>query len=41
VLPADVEIGDLDASAGKYPAVAADLGAITASVRHVALSRAA
>jgi predicted cupin superfamily sugar epimerase len=36
VVPADVEIGDLDALAGKYPAVASDLRAIAASVRHVA-----
>ena len=33
VVPADVEIGELDALAGKYPAVAADLRAIAASVR--------
>ena len=33
VIPADVEIGNLDALAGKYPAVAADLRAIAASVR--------
>jgi uncharacterized protein len=36
VVPADVEIGDLDALAGKYPTVASDLRAIAASVRHVA-----
>jgi uncharacterized protein len=36
VVPADVEIGDLDELAAKYPAVAADLRAIAASVRHVA-----
>jgi predicted cupin superfamily sugar epimerase len=36
VVPADVEIGDLDELAAKYPAVAADLLAIAASVRHVA-----
>ena len=36
VVPADVEIGELDALAGKYPAVAADLRAIAASVRSVA-----
>jgi predicted cupin superfamily sugar epimerase len=35
VVPADVEIGDLDALAGRYPAVAADLRAIAASVREV------
>ena len=34
VVPADVEIGKLDELAGKYPAVAADLRAIAASVRH-------
>ena len=33
VVPADVEIGDLDALAAKYPAVAGDLRAIAASVR--------
>jgi uncharacterized protein len=33
VVPNDVEIGDLDALAAKYPAVAADLRAIAASVR--------
>jgi hypothetical protein len=32
VIPADVEIGDLDALAGKYPSVAAELRAIAASV---------
>ncbi len=36
VVPADVEIGNLDELAAKYPAVAADLRAIAASVRHVA-----
>ncbi|HLL27041.1 MAG TPA: cupin domain-containing protein [Xanthobacteraceae bacterium] len=37
VVPAkDVEIGNLDELAGKYPAVAADLRAIAASVQHVA-----
>ena len=36
VVPADVEIGKLDELAGKYPAVAADLRAIAASVQHVA-----
>jgi hypothetical protein len=35
VVPADVEIGDLDELAGKYPAVAAELRAIAASVQHV------
>jgi predicted cupin superfamily sugar epimerase len=38
VVPADVEIGNLDELAGKYPAVAADLRAIAASVQHVAPS---
>jgi uncharacterized protein len=38
VVPADVEIGNLDELAGKYPAVAADLRAIAASVEHVAPS---
>ena len=33
VVPADVEIGNLDELAGKYPAVATDLRAIAASVR--------
>jgi uncharacterized protein len=36
VVPADVEIGDLEALAGKYPAVAAELRAIAASVRQIA-----
>ena len=36
VVPADVEIGNLDELAGNYPAVAADLRAIAASVRNVA-----
>jgi predicted cupin superfamily sugar epimerase len=36
VVPADVEIGNLDELAAKYPTVAADLRAIAASVRHVA-----
>jgi predicted cupin superfamily sugar epimerase len=35
VAPADVEIGNLDELAGKYPAVASDLRAIAASVRDV------
>jgi uncharacterized protein len=34
--PVDVEIGNLDALAKQYPAVAPDLRAIAASVRHVA-----
>jgi uncharacterized protein len=38
VVPADVEIGNLENLAGKYPAVAADLRAIAASVQHVAPS---
>jgi len=38
VLPADVEFGNLDELAGKYPAVAADLRAIAASVREVPTS---
>ncbi len=33
VVPADVEIGDLDAMAAQYPAVAAEMRAIAASVR--------
>ena len=33
VAPADVEIGDLDALAAKYPAVAADLRAIAAEAK--------
>jgi uncharacterized protein len=36
VVPADVELGNLDTLAGRYPAVAADLRAIAASVREVA-----
>jgi predicted cupin superfamily sugar epimerase len=36
VVPADVEIGNLDELAGKYPTVAADLRAIAASVKHIA-----
>jgi predicted cupin superfamily sugar epimerase len=35
VVPADVEIGDVDKLAGKYPTVAADLHAIAASVQNV------
>jgi predicted cupin superfamily sugar epimerase len=35
VVPADVEIGNLDELAGIYPSVAADLRAIAASVQHV------
>ena len=38
VVPADVEIGNLDELAGKYPSVASDLRAIAASVQHVAPS---
>jgi predicted cupin superfamily sugar epimerase len=36
VIPADVEIGDLDALTAQYPAVAAQLRAIAASVKVVA-----
>jgi predicted cupin superfamily sugar epimerase len=36
VVPADVEMGNLDELAGKFPSVAADLRAIAASVQHVA-----
>jgi predicted cupin superfamily sugar epimerase len=39
--PADVEIGDLEAIAGRYPAVAAELRAIAASVRPAAAEGAA
>jgi predicted cupin superfamily sugar epimerase len=35
VVPADVEIGDLDVLAGKYPGVASELRAIAASVKPV------
>jgi predicted cupin superfamily sugar epimerase len=35
VVPADVELGNLDALAAQYPSVAADLRAIAASVQHV------
>jgi hypothetical protein len=35
VVPADVKFGDLEALAGKYPAVAAELRAIAASVELV------
>ena len=35
VTPVDVEIGNVDELAGKYPAVAGDLRAIAASVQHV------
>jgi uncharacterized protein len=41
VVPADVEIGNLDTLAGKYPGVAGELRAIAASVRDVAPSEAA
>jgi len=40
VVPADVEIGNLDELAGKYPAVAADLRAIASSVQDVIPSEA-
>lgn len=36
VLPADVEIGNLEELAGKYPSVASDLRSIAASVQSVA-----
>lgn len=36
VIPADVEIGNVDELAERYPAVADDLRAIVASIRHVA-----
>ena len=36
VVPADVQIGNLDELAARYPAMADDLRAIAASVRHVA-----
>jgi uncharacterized protein len=38
VVPADVEIGNVDELAGIYPSVAADIRAIAASVQHVAPS---
>jgi uncharacterized protein len=38
VVPADVEIGNLDELAAHYPAVAADLRTIAASVQHDELS---
>jgi predicted cupin superfamily sugar epimerase len=37
VVPTDVEIGDPDLLAGRYPAVAAEIRAIAASVRHAIL----
>jgi uncharacterized protein len=37
VVPADVEIGNLDELAGRYPAVAVDLRAVAASVQQVAV----
>lgn len=36
VIPADVEIGDVDAMAAKYPAISAEIRAIAASVKTVA-----
>ena len=36
VVPADVEIGDVERMAGDYPSVAADLRAIAGSVQHAA-----
>jgi uncharacterized protein len=38
VIPADVELGDVDALAGKYPSVAADVRAIAASARALGTS---
>lgn len=38
VIPADVEIGNLDELAGRFPDVASDLRSIAASVQHVAPS---
>ena len=38
LVPADVETGNLDKLAAKYPSVAVDLRAIAASVREVALA---
>jgi hypothetical protein len=38
VVPSDVEIGNVDDLAQKYPAIAADLREIAASVRPVATS---
>jgi hypothetical protein len=38
VVPSDVEIGKVDDLAQKYPAIAADLREIAASVRPVATS---
>jgi hypothetical protein len=35
-VPADVEIGNVDELARDYPAIAADLRAIAASVQHTA-----
>jgi uncharacterized protein len=35
VVPADVEIGNVDELAGKYPSAASDLRAIAASVQHI------
>ena len=39
VVPADVEIGNLDLLAERYPGVAADLRAIAASVQHHAVQK--
>jgi hypothetical protein len=36
VIPDDVEIGDVDAMAAKYPAIATELRAIAASVKTLA-----
>ena len=38
VVPADVEIGNPDALAAKYPAIAGDMRAIAASVQHISTS---
>ncbi|MEO8812784.1 MAG: hypothetical protein ABI376_07730 [Caulobacteraceae bacterium] len=39
VVPADVEIGDVEATAARYPAVAPEIRAIAASARTVAARR--
>jgi predicted cupin superfamily sugar epimerase len=38
VVPEDVEIGNVEEQAAKYPAIAAELRSIAASVQHVAQS---
>jgi hypothetical protein len=40
VVPADVEIGNIDELARDYPAIAADLRAIAATAQHTALTAA-